>query len=156
MWSIPLSINSIPLSINKLLQENIYAIGTVKSWKLWKHSDSKVNSDFIWGCFSMSFTLSLWIVILCIWSLIIQLPCLISKLLLQNWWFEGIAIGNSLFLWAEQASEKHWSGHCQRKHQHTCQNLTRSACDAIFPKMKELNIKHLYLAWPVVCTEQKI
>ena len=37
MWSIPLSINSIPLSINKLLEENIYAIGTVKSWKMWKH-----------------------------------------------------------------------------------------------------------------------
>ena len=53
------------------------------------------------------------------------------------------------FLWAEQASKKHWSHHCQRKYQHTCQNLTRSACDSILAKMNELTIKHLYLIWPV-------
>ena len=85
-------------------------------------------------------------------SLVIQFPYLISKLLLQNRWLEGISIGKDLFFWAEQTSEKHWSHHCQRKYQHTCHNSTRSAWDAIFAKMKELTINHPYLVQPVVCT----
>ena len=112
----------------------------------------KENSDFIWGCFLISSILPLWIVTLCIRSFVIQFTCLISKLLLQNRWLEGIPIGNDLFLWADQISEKPWSHHCQRKYQHTCRNSTRSSCDAIFAKMKKLTMKHLYLVRPVVCT----
>ena len=81
-----------------------------------------------------------------------SITCLISKLLLQNRWLEGIPIGNDLFLWAEQASEKPWSLHCQRKYQNTCRNSTRSSCDAISAKRKEVTMKHLYLVRPVVFT----
>ena len=111
--------------------------------------DRKSKFRFYLG---MPLTLPLWIATLCIQSLVIQFPYLISKLLLQNRWLEGISIGKDLFFWAEQTSKKHWSHHCQRKYQHTCHNSTRSALDAIFTKMKELTINHPYLVQPVVCT----